>query len=185
MSNIQPTASDHQFVREASNYDTLLRAHHNLVSLLWGRLGQASQQWAIHCEMSIASLLGMEAPLDCRDEWQRAMDDMSDLDLDADGDPALAAGLLRPDRLAVNWGRKTVLILEFTRAFDSRVDWHILVDQHKTERYTSLRNRLQACLGSGWSVEIMPFSLGIRGSYAERQWSAALSRFGLHCSKNG
>ena len=40
-------------------------------------------QWAIHREMSIASLLGMEAPLDCRDEcveWQRAMDDMSDLD---------------------------------------------------------------------------------------------------------
>ena len=70
--------------------------------------------------MSIASLLGMEAPLDCRDEWQRAMDDMSDLDLDADGDPALAAGLLRkrPDGLAINCGRKTALIL----AFDSRVD---------------------------------------------------------------
>ena len=92
--------------------------------------------------MSTAALLGMEAPLDCRDEWQRAMDDMSDLDLEADGDPARAAGLLRKrqDGLAINWGRKTVLILEFTRAFDMRVDWHILVDQHKTERYT-------ACLG--------------------------------------
>ena len=165
--------------------DARIRAHHNLVTLLWDRLGQASPQWAIHREMSIASLLGMEAPLDCRDEWQRAMDDMSDLDLDADGDPALAAGLLRkrPDGLAINWGRKTVLILEFTRAFDSRADWHILVDQHKTERYTSLRNRLQVCLGSGWSVEIMPFSLGIRGSYAEGPWTAALSRFGLHGSK--
>ena len=37
----------------------------------------------------------------------------------------------------------------FTSAFDSRVDWHILVDQHKTERYTSLLNRLQACLSAG------------------------------------
>ena len=110
--------------------DARIRAHHNLVTLLWNRLGQASPQWAIHREMSIASLLGMEAPLDCRDEWQRAMDDMSDLDLDADGDPALAAGLLRkrPDGLAINWGRKTVLILEFTRAFDRRADWHVLVD---------------------------------------------------------
>ena len=38
--------------------------------------------------MSAASLLGMEAPFDRRDDLQRAMDEMSDLDLDADGDPA-------------------------------------------------------------------------------------------------
>ena len=60
---------------------------------------------------------------------------------------------------------------EFTSAF---VDCHILFDQHKTERYTSLRNRLQACLGSGWSVEIMPFSLGIQGSYSESSSLAVL-----------
>ena len=30
--------------------DARIRAHHNLVTLLWGRLGQASPQWAIHCE---------------------------------------------------------------------------------------------------------------------------------------
>ena len=141
-----------------------------------------SPQWAIHREMSTASLLGIGAPLDCRNEWQRAIDDISDLDLAADGDPTLVAGLLckRPDGLAINWGHKTVLILEFTR--DSRVDWHILVDQHKTDRYTSLRNRLQACLRSGGSVEIMPFALRIRGSYAELPWTAALSRFGLQGS---
>ena len=84
-----------------------IRAHHNLVTLLWGRLlGQASPTWVIHREMSVMSLLGMEAPLDCHDEWQRAMDDLSDLDLDGpDGDPALRAGLLRkrPDGFAINW----------------------------------------------------------------------------------
>ena len=32
-------------------------------------------------------------------------------------------------------------------------------------------------------MEIMPFSLGISGLYAERQWTAALSRFGLQGSK--
>ena len=163
-----------------------IRAHHNLVTLLWGRLGQASPKWVIHREMSVMSLLGMEAPLDCRDEWQRAMDDLSDLDLDGpDGDPALGAGLLRkrPDGFAINWGRKTVLVLEFTRAFDSRADWHTIVDQHKTGRYTPLRNKLLGCLGLGWSVEIVPFSLGIRGSYDERLWTVALTLFGLQGSK--
>ena len=91
-------------------------------------LGQASPRWVIHREMSTASLLGLEATLDCRDEWQRAMDNMSDLDLDSDGDPALAAGLCRkrPDGFAINRGSKTILILELTRAFDSRATGTIL-----------------------------------------------------------
>ena len=106
------------------------------------------------------------------------MDNMSDLDLDADGDPALAVGLLRkrPDGLAINWSHKTVLSLEFTLAFDSRVDWHILVNQHKTERYTSLRNRLQVCLLSGSRRASEGHSQRDRGPLA-------LSRFGLHGSK--
>ena len=89
--------------------------------------------------MSAASLPGMEAPFDRRDELQRAMDEMSDLDLGADGDPALAAWLprKRPDGLAINWGHKTVLIFDLTCALDSRVDWNILVNQHKTERCPS------------------------------------------------
>ena len=83
--------------------------------------------------MSTASMQGREAPLDFHDEWQRVLDYMSDLDLDADGNPAPAAGLLRkcPDGLAVNWGHTTVLIFECTCAFNSMVNWHILVDQHK------------------------------------------------------
>ena len=83
-----------------------IRAHHNhLVTLLWGRLSQALPQWVILCEMSFISLPGIEASLDCCDELQRAMSDLSDLELDGpDGDPALGAGLLRkrPDRFAKN-----------------------------------------------------------------------------------
>ena len=104
------------------------------------------------------------------------------------------AGLFgkRLDGLAINWGHRTVLILELIPALDSRVDWHILVDQHKAERYTSLRNRLHV---SG-QVEIMPFCLsrscpsrwtspatpsekGHTPRDADRPWTAALSRFGL------
>ena len=45
----------------------------------------------------------MEVPLAYCDEWQRALDNMPNLDLDADRDPALAAWLLckRPDVLSL------------------------------------------------------------------------------------
>ena len=45
-----------------------------------------------------------------RGSERRAMEDISDLDLDADGDQALAAGLLRkrPNGLAINLGHKMV-----------------------------------------------------------------------------
>ena len=86
---------------------------------------------------------------------------------------ALAAGLLRKlqDVFAINWGSKTGFLLEFTRAFDSRVYLHFLAYQHKTDGCTSLLYRLQTCLGSGWSGKMMPFLLGIRGS----------SRMLIHC----
>ena len=47
----------------------------------------------------------MEVPIAYCDEWQQALDNMPNLDLDTDGDPALAAWLLCkcPDGLAINW----------------------------------------------------------------------------------
>ena len=120
-----------------------IRAHQNLVTLLWGRLSQVLPQWDILCEMSFISLPGVEASLDCCDEWQRAMSDLFDLELDGpDGDPSLGPGLLHkhPDRFAKNWGSKTALVLKFACAFDIRADLHTVVDKHKTERYTPLRN---------------------------------------------
>ena len=69
--------------------DARIRAHYNLVTLLGGCLVWALQQWVFHRQMSTPTLLGMETPLYCRH------DGPTDLDLAADGDPALAAGLLR------------------------------------------------------------------------------------------
>ena len=158
-----------------------IRAHHNLVMMLWGWLGKASPRWTIQREMTVAALGGLAAPPDCHDDWQRAVDELQDLDLETEEDRAAAAGLTRkrPDGFAFDWGRRTVLILEFTRAYDWRATWHSDTDELKTERYSPLRDKLSTCLGEGWTVEVVPFTMGVRGSYHEPAWRAALGRFGL------
>ena len=159
-----------------------IRAHHNLVMMLWGRLENASSRWKIYREMTVDALHGLEAPLDCQDEWQRAVDELVELDLETGDDLAAAAGLLRkrPDGFAFNWSSKTVLILEFTRAYDWRDTWHTDMDRLKTERYVPLRDKLSHSLPSGWNVAIVTFSLGVRGSYDVQTWQAALQRFNLN-----
>jgi hypothetical protein len=154
-----------------------IRAHHNLVERLWNKLGHTAARVVIYREMTVESLRGIEAPLDCRDEWQRALDELTDSDLA--GPEAVAADMLRkrPDGIALHWGEKTVLILEFTRGYDWRASWHDDIDQVKTGRYTPLLDKLSHCLGQGWTVEIV--TLGVRGSYHEPAWRAALERFGL------
>ena len=158
-----------------------IRAHHNLVKRLWDRLGQASTRFVIYREMTVESLQGVEAPLDCRDEWHRALDELMDSDLAGPDSEVEAADLLgkRPDGVAFHWGRKTVLILEFTRGYDWRAGWHQDIERVKTERYTPLRDKLSHCLGQGWTVEIVAFTLGVRGSYHEPTWRAGMERFGL------
>jgi len=162
-----------------------IRAHHNLVILLWGWLQRASSRWVIHREMTVEALCGLASPPDCHNDWQRAVDELRDSDLDFGEDQAETAGLLRkrPDGFAFNWGSKTVLILEFTRAYDWRVTWHTDMDQLKRTRYTALQNKLSACLGKSWKVEVVPFTMGVRGSYCEPGWRAALGRFGIKDSQ--
>jgi len=57
------------------------------------------------------------------------------------------------------------------------------MDRVKTERYVPLRDKLSRCLPTGWTVDILPLSLGVRGSYSEQTWRAALERFGLTDTK--
>jgi hypothetical protein len=113
------------------------------------------------------------------------VDELLELDLETEEDPDSAAGLLRkrPDGFALNWSTKTVLILEFTRAYDWRATWHMDMDRVKTQRYVPLRDKLASCLSVGWTVDILPLSLGVRGSFDEQTWRAALERFGLKGAK--
>ena len=88
-------------------------------------------------------------------------------------------GRQRPDAVAVEWNKRAIYILEFTRAGDSRQDFHVHTDSAKVERYTPLRDRLREVVPGGWRVEIIPFTIGIRGSFHEPSWSRNLQALGV------
>jgi hypothetical protein len=71
------------------------------------------------------------------------------------------------------------LILEFTRCNDYRPDWRESTEEYKSERYRLLLDKMAASLPHGWTVETVCLTIGIRGSYAESQWSASLSALGI------
>ena len=76
-----------------------------------------------------------------------------------------------------------IRVLEFTRCNDYRPAWREETEEYKTGRYQALRDRMLAALPRGWSVEIINFTLGIRGSFAETQWMAALTALGVPATR--
>ncbi len=122
-------------------------------------------------------------PVDAMQDWYRMFDYLTDGDLmtDTAAELSLASGIRRkrPDGWAVHWNRRMIRILEFTRCNDSRPDWRETTEQYKTGRYQPLRDRMTELLPPGWSVEIVNFTVGIRGSFAETSWRAALTALGV------
>ena len=94
-------------------------------------------------------------------------------------DNAQVLGRLRPDGWAISWGRRQVLLLELTRAYDGRQDWHLTTDNLKVQRYAQVQAQMQRLLPSGWTVETVPLTVGVRGSLHEPAWHRILDRFGI------
>jgi len=160
-----------------------IRAHHNLAQMLWKGISDATKQWVIAVEQTVSGLLGLEQPEEHIDAWQRAWDEISDPDLEGEGDDELAdaeAGLQRkrPDAWAVSWDKRCVLILEFTRPNDWCADSLHSTDAQKITRYTPLRERLARLL-PGWEVGIQTYTMGIRGSLDSDRWKTNLNRLGV------
>ncbi len=82
----------------------------------------------------------------------------------------------------LHWGKRCLLILEFTRPNDR--DALVLQDTYslKTARYTPLRDRL-AMLLPAWEVGTQTYTMGIHGSHDPDRWSANLTRLGLPASR--
>jgi hypothetical protein len=139
--------------------------------------------WTVHRELTVAGLQGIPVPQEAMTDWYRMCDEMTEHDLmtDTAADLSLASGIRRkrPDGWAVHWGRRMVRILEFTRCNDFGQDWRETTEQYKSCRYQPLRDRMTKLLPRGWSVEIVNFTLGIRGSFAESHWTAALTALGV------
>ena len=67
-----------------------------------------------------------------------------------------------------------IMILEYTRCNDYRLDWRKTAAYYKSERYRPLRDKMADSLPHGWTV-----CLTIRICGSESQWSASLLARGI------
>jgi len=158
-----------------------IRAHHNIAKRLWQGIRAVAKGWIITTEQTVEGLLGLPQPEERIDEWQRAWDELTDVHLEGEGwelDTEAAIQRKRPDAWAVHWGKRNLFILEFTRPNDRQETALRDTDAYKADRYTPLKTRLAGHL-AGWTVGILTFTIGIRGSYDPDRWYANLTCFGL------
>ena len=160
-----------------------IAAHHTLAGMVFDVVRDSGGGWDVHRELTVADMLGIPVPEGAMADWYRMCDTLTDQDLttETSADLALASGIRRkrPDAIAVHWGRRMVRILEFSRVNDYRPDWRETTEQYKTCRYQPLRDKMTEALPRGWSVEQINLTIGIRGSFAEAQWTAALASLGV------
>ena len=160
-----------------------IAAHHTLAGMIFNTIRAAGGGWDVHRELTVAGLHGIPVPQAAMGDWYRMCDELVEQDImtDTGADLNLSSGIRRkrPDGWAVHWGRRLLRILEFTRCNDYRQDWRETTEQYKTGRYQPLRDRMTELLPRGWSVEVVNFTLGIRGSFAETCWTAALTGLGV------
>ena len=87
----------------------------------------------------------------------------------------------RPDGLWINWHTRTFAILEFTRAYDSKTAALRTASETKAQRYQQLLSKLQAHLPA-WTGLFIPFTMGIRGTFCEKEWESSLKQLGVPVS---
>jgi hypothetical protein len=135
----------------------------------------------VYRELTLFGLMGLPVPEAAMAAWYRMCDELTDGDLETEmeAERELASGIRRkrPDGWAVHWGRRMIRIMEFTWCNDYRSDWQETTETYKTARHQGLRDEIKAAIPPEckWSVEIVCFTLGIRGSYAESRWAASES----------
>ena len=85
----------------------------------------------------------------------------------------------RPDGWMIDWRRKKIVILEFTRPYDySRKDLAI-ANIKKLLKYTALQRLIERYIPEEWQVSIAAFSVGVKGSADEPAWRAGLRELGI------
>ena len=94
-------------------------------------------------EPTVDGLLGFQQPEEQDTEWQRAWDELSDVQLEVqENDTEGRIQQKQPDAWAVNWEDLRLFIMEFTRPNDrGELPLHE-TDTLKAARYTPLRDLL-------------------------------------------
>jgi hypothetical protein len=76
-----------------------IRAHHNLAQRLWKGIRDASKGWIITVEQTVAGLQGLQQPEALIDDWQRAWDEITDMQLDGEEERSVADAVAQRKRL--------------------------------------------------------------------------------------
>ena len=85
----------------------------------------------------------------------------------------------RPDGVLINWKRRRLHILEFTRPYDSRRTSLAKNNLYKLLKYEPLRRRINNALPTPWTTSVTAFAVGVRGTADEPAWSTALRHLGI------
>ena len=85
----------------------------------------------------------------------------------------------RPDGVFTDWNHRDLVILEFTRPMDSDLQSLRRADNQKEEKYGRLKSKLEQVLPFGWTVKIVTFSVGARGTIDLERWKQALTTVGV------
>ena len=80
----------------------------------------------------------------------------------------------RPDDTLLHLRSRTLVIAEFTRAWDGTADYDDKQDALKGRRYSAWLAHLRLHLPHGWSAEQLNFTIGSRGSILQRRWDRHL-----------
>ena len=85
----------------------------------------------------------------------------------------------RPDGVFIDWNRRDLVILEFTRPMDNDLQSLGRADSQKEEKYGRLKSKLERTLPFGWTIKIVTFSVGVRGTIDQDRWEQALTTVGV------
>ena len=88
--------------------------------------------------------------------------------------PVPDIGRQRPDGLLIDWKKKHIHILEFTRPYDSRRSSLASTNLYKLLKYEPLHRTLSIALPPYWTTSVVAFAVGVRGTADAPSWSAAL-----------
>jgi len=86
--------------------------------------------------------------------------------------------LCRPDGIAIGKKNRTLLMLEFTRGSDYDDNFVARIESAKTARYARSLDVMRRLL-PGWQVEVVCFTVGVRGSVPRASLEPSLRRLGV------
>ena len=98
--------------------------------------------------------------------------------------PVPDIGRQRPDGALINWRKKRIHILEFTRPYDSRRMSLAKTNLYKLLKYEPLHRKISNALPAPWTASVVAFAIGVRGTADEPAWKAALQHLGIYSRRH-